>query len=197
MMSEIVGDPGWKPAVQLALRSGFLFPLILWRIWRRRVDAPVIIQTRAMFLSLIAFFWITLLLTLHREGGGRVTGFSAGIVVIILSSEAGLAIVAVRGRSLPGASPEDLAKSYFRSRSSAAGVASLPPLIGATVVGLGGPVWSLLLGLAFGIPLVPLAAPISRDVERMQRKLDQEGRPTDLRQVLFQSRTGRANAARA
>jgi hypothetical protein len=182
-------DPGWASAVRrLGFGGIFIGPV---RMLRGRASPPDgLTALRIMFISILVIpplYLFALAFIVPWDGGDEAW---VPWVVSLVGAYAVALVLWVKRRPLDVTSPERLARSYRTSmfiRTGLAETAALGGLVGAFV---GGSLWIYMVGTAFGLVGLSLAAPSVRDIQRRQDEIVAIGSALSLVEVLTTPQRG-------
>jgi F0F1-type ATP synthase membrane subunit c/vacuolar-type H+-ATPase subunit K len=173
-------DPGWGPSIKHA----FLATVPFWGrviVRRRGRGEPGLIAMRTMYLGLVLALplWVVAFSFLAPWDGSD-EGVAPYIVVVAGAAALGLT-VGVRQRSLSASSPRALAGRYRSRMFIGIGIAETTALISiVTTFVIQNSLWLIVLGVAFSLTGLWVAAPSRRNLDRDQDRLREQGSPISL-----------------
>jgi hypothetical protein len=180
-------DPGWAPAVRgLGFGGISIGPVKMLRGGASPQDG--LTALRIMFISIlvIPFLYLFALAFIVPWDGGDESWVPW--VVTAVGAYAVAFVLWVRRRPLDLTSPERLARSYRANVFIRIGLAEAAVLAGLVGVFVTGSLWIYLVGIAFGLVGLSLAAPSVRDTQRRQEEIAAMGSALSLVEVLTSPR---------
>jgi hypothetical protein len=187
-------DPGWAPAMR---RFGGI-SISSVRMRRSRAGPPDgLTGLRIVFISIlvIPFLYLFALAFLVPWDGGD-ESWVPWVVTLLCAYAVAFALWA-RRRPLDLTSPGRLARSYRSNAFTRIGLAEAAVLTGLVGVFVGDSLWIYVVGMAFGLFGLSLAAPSVRDIQRRQEEIAARGSALSLVEVLAAPKRATGGSGRA
>jgi hypothetical protein len=182
-------DPGWNPALRrfLTVMIPIIGPLRARRALSTKAEGLTAI--RVIFLALVfAFLLFVYVLTFITPwDGGDESWFLWAVIVV---GAIALSLLSwARRRPLDVSTLRRLGATYRSNMFIGIGAAESAVATGLAGAFFGGSLWVYLVGLAFGLVGLSLAAPSVRDIERRQVEIAASGSTLSLVEALMGTRS--------
>jgi hypothetical protein len=190
-------DPGWRPTIRGIVRM-LIPPWGLTTRGRLQSESSTLLEgLRLIFVAMVVSLWFFLfVLTFFdadQAGGGTQAKVNLVIVVIGALHLADLLwlrrrpLPRLRHRPLPSVDQASLLASYRGRFFIMVGIAQAPALAGVVGSFFSRSLWTPVIGVGISMIGLFIAAPSRRNIEYEQQKLNAQGSPLSLGQLLTQA----------